>query len=268
MVEVRRGIQRAARAGDRVALRLVTDVLHPANVRRHRGALPPLDDVGREVVATLARGDIATVHLDDLGLASTRDMERAGRNVLAELEEEHRRDLGTEGVPRIRTATRSAALRAWATESSLVAIAQHHIELPIVFQGVHARLEQANAVPRTTELWHRDVEDRRMLKCFVHFSEVTNDHGPFEYLRDADVTPATIRRIAARRAGSEPERRTWPPGRADGGARGPRHMALVTGAGADRRLRRHRQHVPPRSPTHRAPSRLVLRLHVGLPPAS
>lgn len=193
MGEVLRGLRRAARIGDRMALRLVTDLVHPANVRRHRGGLLPLDDVGRHVVETLARGDIAMVQLDRLGLASTAGMERAGRSVLEELEEEHRRDHRTGGMPRIRTATGVAAIRAWATESSLLAIAQHHIQLPVALQGVHARLEQANDVPRTTELWHRDVEDRRMLKCFVHLSEVTAEHGPFEYLRDADVSLATIR---------------------------------------------------------------------------
>jgi hypothetical protein len=34
----------------------------------------------------------------------------------------------------------------------------------------------------TTELWHRDHEDKRIIKVFVYLSEVAKDMGPFSYI--------------------------------------------------------------------------------------
>ena len=178
-------------------MRLASDLAHPVNVLQHRSSLPPLDDVGRHVVETLARGEVAMVPIDDLRLPSTAAMEIAGQRILGDIEAELRREGRSGGLPSIRTATSVPELRTWAHEPSLLAIAQHYIGLPVAFQGVHARLEQANDSPVTTELWHRDVEDRRMLKCFVHLDEVTVDHGPFEFVRDMDLSKATLRRVRA-----------------------------------------------------------------------
>jgi len=192
-----RALRETAWRGKSGAKRVFTDAAHQVNVRHQRRSLLPLDEIGREIVDVLGRGDVAVVPLDRLGLTSSPAMERAGSAILADLVEEQRRDPIVAGLPRIRTATAVAELRAWATEPALLAIAQHHVGLPVTFQGVHARLERPNATQATSELWHRDREDRRMMKCFVHFDGVTADHGPFEYVLDRDLTPAVLRRIRA-----------------------------------------------------------------------
>ena len=92
------------------------------------------------MVAALARGE-APVSLGDLALASTAEMERVGRLVLAELSAESAADPPPPRaavLPAIRTGTHLAPLRASATEPALLAIAQHHIGGAAVFQGVHA----------------------------------------------------------------------------------------------------------------------------------
>jgi hypothetical protein len=33
-----------------------------------------------------------------------------------------------------------------------------------------------------TLLWHKDSEDRRMIKVIIYLNDVTEEHGPFEYI--------------------------------------------------------------------------------------
>jgi hypothetical protein len=194
-----RGARTLREAPLEVAYRI--DRHHQATIAR------PLDRVGEEIVASLRGGHAAVVPLDDLGLASTAAMERTADEVLSHLATQDP-GLDAHGLPPaqlIWMASDVPELRAWATEPRLTAIVQRYLEVPPVFQGVHARVELVNAGQVVTELWHRDVEDRRMLKCFVFPDEVTLAHGPFEYLPDPDISRRTRRdvRRAIQRAGSD-----------------------------------------------------------------
>jgi hypothetical protein len=188
--------RRTSRASARQARRLVLDAAHRVDRRQTRSWLMPLDGVTADVVAALERGEAAVVPLDDLALATTPAMEAAGRRILAEMaaapvapDRAH--------LPVIRTGAHVPELRAWATELRIMAIAQRHIGVPAVFQGVHARIERPSREQNRTELWHRDREDRRMLKCFVYLDEVTSAHGPFQYVPAADLPGPTQRKVAA-----------------------------------------------------------------------
>ncbi|QFS51869.1 hypothetical protein [Nostoc sphaeroides] len=52
----------------------------------------------------------------------------------------------------------------------------------IAFQGVHLRRDFANQEPVTTELWHLDAEDRRMIKVIIYLNDVRIEHELFEYI--------------------------------------------------------------------------------------
>jgi hypothetical protein len=188
--------RRTSRAGARHAQRFVLDAAHRIDRRQTRSWLMPLDGVAGDIVAALARGEAAVVPLDALGLATTPALEAAGRRILDEMAEA---PVAPERahLPVIRTATHVPELRAWATELRLMAVAQHHIGVPAVFQGVHARVDRPSREQSRTELWHRDREDRRMLKCFVYLDEVTPAHGPFQYVPAAQLSGSVQRKVAA-----------------------------------------------------------------------
>ena len=189
--------RKVARRGGREAIDLVLDTAYRLDRIQQRGHLPELDDVGRRIVDTLNRGEIASLQIDALDLASTPAMESAAERVLAAM----RVDLvgaASGGEPLIRMASDIPELRAWATERTVEAIAANYIGLPPSFQGVHARIERVNPEQVTSEQWHRDLEDRRMLKCFYFPHEVTMDHGPYEYVTDDDLGSSGLKR--ARRA--------------------------------------------------------------------
>jgi hypothetical protein len=38
-------------------------------------------------------------------------------------------------------------------------------------------------IPTQSQKWHRDPEEKRMLKCFIYLSDVVGDAGPFTYAR-------------------------------------------------------------------------------------
>ena len=187
-------VARAVGRARREAARVLQDGAYRVD-RAHQAAfLPALDETGRRIVDQLRAGDTAVVPIDELGLASTAAMEAAGGAVLDSMAEELR-DVGPSGEPLIRMSSDVAALRAWATERALLAIAGAYIGVPASFQGVHARIERVNPAQVTSEHWHRDLEDRRMLKCFYFPEAVTLDHGPFEYVRDGELGRAGLRTV-------------------------------------------------------------------------
>jgi hypothetical protein len=187
--------RRVAGWGKREAKRLLLDSTYRVE-RFHQGRyLPPLTDVGRSVVDVLARGEIVVMPVDELDLASTPPMEAAAVEILSAIEDDMRAGEGITGEPLIRMSTNVPELRAWATERAMMAIAGNYIGVPATFQGVHARIERVNPAQLTSEQWHRDLEDRRMLKCFYFPEEVTLEHGPFEYLPDSAVDARTLKAI-------------------------------------------------------------------------
>jgi hypothetical protein len=70
----------------------------------------------------------------------------------------------------------------WGIEKRLQNIIEHYIGLPIAFHGVHVRKDFPNEQQSQTLLWHKDSEDRRMMKVIIYLHDVTDKHGPFEYI--------------------------------------------------------------------------------------
>ncbi len=50
----------------------------------------------------------------------------------------------------------------------------------------------------TTELWHLDAEDRRMVKIIIYLNDVSQDNGPFEYIPKSDVSRLMELRIRSK----------------------------------------------------------------------
>lgn len=166
--------------------------------------LPPLDVFDQQIVDTCKREGVYVTSLDELGFASTAPMMQAARHYLDMMESirpkqslEHvDLDQATSLHPQIFTMTDLPEFTNWGRESRLLDIIENYIGLPVAFHGVHLRRDFANPSPITTELWHQDLEDRRMLKAIIYLSDVlTEADGPFEYIPKSQVSPQLARRI-------------------------------------------------------------------------
>lgn len=70
------------------------------------------------------------------------------------------------------------------------ALAAPFLRVSNAYFGMYTRLRHYNVWrnfpsktdARTSQLWHRDREDRRILKCFVYLSDVDQESGPLNYV--------------------------------------------------------------------------------------
>ena len=77
---------------------------------------------------------------------------------------------------------RLPALFLFGLHSTMLSIAEQYLRVPVAYHGAvlrHSRVDGRQVGPR---LWHRDSEDRRVLRSVVYLNDVHDDGGPFEYV--------------------------------------------------------------------------------------
>jgi abequosyltransferase len=186
----------AASAGDRAVLgqfgqklaRLLALVRHSQDLARHAPHLPALSPADQRAVQSLSQTGVHQTSLTELAIPGTELMLAAAARylhqmklVLASAHQTAHSDLDAT-YPQIFTVTDLPEFATWASHPRLLAIVENYIGLPVAFQGVHLRRDFANPTPVTTELWHRDQEDRRIVKIFVYLTDATEEYGPLEYI--------------------------------------------------------------------------------------
>lgn len=168
---------------------------HAAAVDRHSGALPPRDDVTCGIVHALNRNGVCITTLDELGLGS--GSVPASQDVvdlawkLAQDFAPDARALAKDGqqfiiVPPERIVENPAIFQ-WGLQDRLLDIAESYIGLPVAYDGVAINYTVADGREVSTRKWHRDWEDRRMLKVAVYIHDVDTDGGPFEAIARHDT---------------------------------------------------------------------------------
>ncbi|MDZ8049856.1 MAG: phytanoyl-CoA dioxygenase [Aulosira sp. ZfuVER01] len=148
---------------------------------QHLPNLPALEERDRIIVESLQRDGIYITTLADLGLTSTTQMLNAAHSLLPEMGKTNYSD-SSHNPPEIYIVTDLPDIFNWGGEQRLHNIIENYIGLPIAYHGVHLRKDFVNQGQFDTLLWHRDIEDRRVLKIIVYLSDVEEKHGPFEYV--------------------------------------------------------------------------------------
>ncbi|PSB29273.1 phytanoyl-CoA dioxygenase [Stenomitos frigidus] len=182
--------------------RILSDIKYSFDLRQHAKHLPALSPQDRAIVEACRKEGTCVTSLEALGLPSTEMLEEA-KELLVDMQAvlARRTNLKTWGTcenpayPQIFTVTDLPVIADWAQNQRLLNIIENYIGLPVAFQGVHLRRDFANEHPVTTEFWHRDLEDRRVIKLFVYLSDVATEAGPYEYIPRSKVTPAIVRQI-------------------------------------------------------------------------
>jgi hypothetical protein len=72
-------------------------------------------------------------------------------------------------------------------QDRLLDIAENYVGLPPAYDGVTINYTVADGREVSTRKWHRDWEDRRMLKVAVYLHDVDEDAGPFQMIKRHDT---------------------------------------------------------------------------------
>ncbi len=148
---------------------------------QHLPNLPALEERDRIIVDSLQRDGIYITSLAELGLNSTTPMLNAAYSLLPSMGTANYSD-SRHNSPEIYIVTDLPEICGWGGEQRLQNIIENYIGLTIAYHGVHLRKDFINKGQFDTLLWHRDIEDRRVLKIIVYLNDVEEKHGPFEYV--------------------------------------------------------------------------------------
>ncbi|AFY31950.1 hypothetical protein [Calothrix sp. PCC 7507] len=149
--------------------------------REHAKKLPALVAGDRIIVDALKRDGIYITNLDQLGLDSTPQLLNAAYSLLPSMGTNNYSS-SAQNPPEIYTVTELPSFYNWGKEERLINIIENYLSFPVAYHGVHLRKDFANEDQFATLLWHRDVEDRQVIKIIVYLSDVEAKHGPFEYV--------------------------------------------------------------------------------------
>ncbi len=160
---------------------LQSEIGYKFALRNHAKNLPTLAERDRVIVDALKREGVYVTTLADLGLDSTANLLQAAYSQLSDMKAASNNHL-TQKLPQIYTVTDLAEFSTWGSEQKLLNIVENYIGLPVAFHGVHLRKDFPNENQFGTLLWHKDSEDRRMVKIIIYLTDVEEEHGPFEYV--------------------------------------------------------------------------------------
>lgn len=156
----------------------------------YRPALPRLTGLDGEIAAALETVGVYRTSLESLQLAgSSALLETAGR--LAEDFAPTARALASNGqnfiiVPPADIAA-NPAIYLFGLQDRLLDIAEAYLGMPVAYDGVAINYTVADGREISTRKWHRDWEDRRMLKIAVYLHDVNEDGGPFQHICRQDT---------------------------------------------------------------------------------
>lgn len=193
-----RGLKRRARA---VPWRIASDLvqkpaIHALRTQRyrtavdlHRAALPSLTPVQASIVSAIEHYGVAQTDIAALGAPGGRAMfETATR--LAGVWAERLRAQATEGVEFLAVPARAVAehpeIYRFGLAPQLLDLVETYIGLPVAYDGVTLQYTVADGRSVSTRKWHRDREDRRMIKLAIYLNDVDADGGPFQLLPIAE----------------------------------------------------------------------------------
>lgn len=155
-------------------------------VASHHQSLPLTHPLDREIVSGLRRDGVFVTDIASLACDNSEEVLQLATTLANAFAPEARRQAmgGKDFVilPPNDLLRRPEIFR-WGLQSRLMAIAEAYIELPIGYDGVSLNYTVADGREVSTRRWHRDWEDRRMLKVAVYLNDVDENGGPFQMIK-------------------------------------------------------------------------------------
>jgi len=154
-------------------------------LEKHRASLPKLSDTESRIVAGLRRDGVVVTSLQALALSGTGKMLSSAAELMdvyagraARGEFRHRYTTLVSGDELMQ----HPSIPWWGLDQSLLRIAEAYLGLPVAYDGCHFYYTVADGRQVASRLWHRDFEDRRMVKVTVYLHDVDDGGGPYEIL--------------------------------------------------------------------------------------
>jgi hypothetical protein len=162
---------------------------HRAALQRHRPAVPPLSAFDAGIVESLDRHGVFVTSLAELGLAGADELVGTAAQLAERFSGEARRRVA-EGEPFVVVPSEwivaNPLIHHWGLQDRLLDIAEAYIGLPPAYDGVTINYTVADGREVSTRMWHRDWEDRRMLKIAIYLHDVDENGGPFQIIARHD----------------------------------------------------------------------------------
>jgi hypothetical protein len=173
----------ALRLANHPSVRETLGKRHDAALARHRPCLPTLDPMGRTIVDALEQDGVFVTQIDTLDLPGSEAMIDTSA-LLASRFAAEAHELAKQGqtflyVPPEQIVANPRVFR-WGLQEQLLDIAEAYIGLPVAYDGAIINYTVADGRAVSTRKWHRDWEDRRMLKVAVYLHDVDHAGGPFQ----------------------------------------------------------------------------------------
>lgn len=156
---------------------------------RHRPSLPSLNGLDQKIVEGLERDGVFITSLDALGMPGSTEMLRSGQKVAERYAEDARRDarMGREFIHAPPSSMMDhPEIFQWGLNERILDIAEAYIGLPAAYDGMTLIYTVADGTELGPRLWHRDREDRKMIKVAIYCTDVTDQGGPFELISRVD----------------------------------------------------------------------------------
>jgi ectoine hydroxylase-related dioxygenase (phytanoyl-CoA dioxygenase family) len=187
----RRGVAATYELHDRV-------LSNRASRRKYAHGRPQLDDVQRSIVEALERDGYATVPFEELVTDDSlrREVEEQGARFASETETA----LSTDGDGLRRRAGKEFVVRLHSYGIELdpgdpwfrLCTSHRMLDIANDYLGMWSKLEYVDvwySIPqavdaerKASQRWHRDYNDRHLLKAFLYLVDVDEETGPFEYV--------------------------------------------------------------------------------------
>lgn len=154
----------------------------------HLPRLPALSARDAALLGSLLRDGVCVTSLEELGLPGTAAMLASATSLTERLAA--RRHHPDHAHRHTITATAQdlldfPAILEWGLGTRLLDLVENYLGLPVAYDGPDHFYSLADGREAGPRIWHRDREDRRMLKIAVYITDVGPQDGPFEIVHPA-----------------------------------------------------------------------------------
>lgn len=182
--EIRRVANRAKREviSQVPPARWAADSLDERRRRQWAAQLPSLSGPGADIVRGLEQDAIVVGQLDDdFATPGNAGLKVALEALVGPLSQQDRSG-GSTLRPGQADLVSDLALWHWGLQEELLDVVEHYLGVAPRYFGPEVRREVADSQATGVRQWHRDSEDRRMVKVLVWLNDVDELGGPFAYI--------------------------------------------------------------------------------------
>jgi hypothetical protein len=155
-------------------------------LKEHLSNLPELDSMDSRIVEELRQTGICVTSLESLGLPNTAEFFEAAKKLSQDLSETSLLPAYKDRHEIIATSDQLMKYKElfhWGLNERFLKIVERYLGLPVAYDGLLFTLGIADGREIGARSWHRDREDRRMIKVCVYLNDVDDNGGPFQCLQ-------------------------------------------------------------------------------------